>query len=106
MTKKYAKIVDGLVSTIILTSKENLNALNTGDLWVDVTNFPYSGIGDVYEYNDISETYIVHAQQPHSSWALNKDTCLWESPVAYPTDGNKCIWNEDTLAWDEFVIPT
>jgi hypothetical protein len=29
-----------------------------------------------------------------------KHTCLWEAPVAYPTDGQRYNWNEETQQWD------
>ena len=34
------------------------------------------------------------------SWTLNEDTCQWEAPVAYPDDGEKYNWNEETTSWD------
>jgi hypothetical protein len=30
---------------------------------------------------------------------LNEDTCIWEAPIPYPTDGNFYYWDEDTLEW-------
>ena len=38
--------------------------------------------------------------QPFNSWLLNDTTCLWEAPVAKPTDGKRYIWNEKTKSWD------
>jgi len=32
---------------------------------------------------------------------LDEDTCLWNAPVAYPTDGNRYEWNESTTSWDQ-----
>jgi hypothetical protein len=36
---------------------------------------------------------------------LNEDTCSWDSPVPYPTDGKRYNWNEDTQQWDEITQP-
>jgi hypothetical protein len=33
------------------------------------------------------------------SWVLNETTCLWESPVAYPNDGQNYTWNEQNQSW-------
>ena len=38
-------------------------------------------------------------QKPYNSWVLNEDTCIWNAPVARPQDGNRYIWNEETLNW-------
>jgi len=56
----------------------------------------YAGIG--YTYDAGKDAFI--PPQPYASWTLNDDTCLWESPVAYPDDGQMYIWNEDTTSWD------
>ena len=39
-------------------------------------------------------------KKPFRSWILNEDTCVWEAPVARPTDGNMYNWNEETQQWD------
>ena len=61
----------------------------------------YAGIG--YKYDQTRDAFI--APKPYPSFVLNEDTCLWESPVAYPDDGKDYEWNEETTNWVEF-IPT
>jgi hypothetical protein len=56
----------------------------------------HAGIGFIYDEN--RDAFI--PPKPFNSWILNEDTCLWNAPVAYPTDGNKYTWNESTLTWD------
>jgi len=56
----------------------------------------YAGIG--YTYDADRDAFI--SPQPFASWSLNETTCLWDAPVAYPTDGNYYTWNEATLSWD------
>ena len=56
----------------------------------------HAGIG--YTYDEYRDAFI--PPKPFNSWILNEDTCRWEAPVAYPTDGNKYKWNEQTLSWD------
>ena len=56
----------------------------------------HAGIG--YTYDEDRDAFI--PKKPFNSWILNEDTCLWNAPVAYPTDGEKYTWNELTLAWD------
>jgi hypothetical protein len=43
---------------------------------------------------------LLFLPKPFNSWILNEDTCLWESPVAYPTDGQRYNWNEENQTWD------
>ena len=56
----------------------------------------YAGIG--YTYDSDLDAFI--APQPFPSWILDNQTCQWESPVAYPTDGLSYSWNESELAWE------
>jgi len=57
----------------------------------------YAGIG--YTYDRTRNAFI--PPQPFASWTLNEDSCLWEPPVAYPTDGKMYRWDEDTTNWVE-----
>lgn len=50
-----------------------------------------------YTYDRIKDAFI--PPKPYSSWVLNEQTCLWESPVSYPTDGEDYYWDEATLSW-------
>ena len=56
----------------------------------------FAGVG--FKYDQARDAFI--APKPFNSWILNEDTCLWEAPVAYPTDGQRYKWNESTLTWD------
>jgi hypothetical protein len=74
---------------------------NTRDVWKQTSynrtfRKNYAGIG--YQYDQNRDAFI--PPKPFNSWILNEDTCLWESPVAYPQDENKYTWNESTLTWD------
>ena len=57
----------------------------------------YAGIG--YSYDQTKNAFI--PPKPYPSWTLDETTCLWEAPVAYPDDGEKYKWNEDTTNWSE-----
>ncbi len=56
----------------------------------------HAGIG--YTYDEDRDAFIPPQNFP--SWTLNEDTCLWEAPVAYPDDGKRYNWNEETTSWD------
>jgi len=55
----------------------------------------YAGIG--YTYDQQRDAFI--SPKPFNSWILNEQTCNWEAPVAYPTDGQRYTWNEEILNW-------
>lgn len=57
----------------------------------------FAGI-DFY-YDESFDAFI--PPKPFASWILNEDTCLWEAPVAYPTDGEYYLWNEQILSWEQ-----
>jgi hypothetical protein len=56
----------------------------------------YAGKG--YIYDQTRNAFIPPKQ--YDSWILNEDTCRWEPPIPYPTDGKMYYWNEETLSWD------
>jgi hypothetical protein len=56
----------------------------------------HAGIG--YTYDEDRDAFI--PKKPFNSWILNESTCLWNAPVAYPTDGKRYSWNETTKNWD------
>lgn len=75
---------------------------NLGGTWVQTSynaNFRknFAGIGFTYD----SERDAFIAPQPFPSWELNEQTCQWEPPVAYPTDGKIYKWDEESLSWIE-----
>jgi len=51
-----------------------------------------------YTYDEDRDAFI--PKKPYNSWILNEQTCLWESPVAYPTDGQRYNWNENLANWE------
>jgi hypothetical protein len=55
----------------------------------------YAGVGMTYD--PVRDAF--YAPQPFESWTLNEDTCLWESPVTIPEDGNSYLWDEETKNW-------
>jgi hypothetical protein len=74
---------------------------NTRDVWKQTSynnniRKNYAGIG--YHYDQARDAFI--APKPFNSWILNEDTCLWEAPVAKPTDGQLYKWNEENQTWD------
>ena len=107
----FAKVIDGIVTEVIVAEQDVINAGLFGEpaLWVQTSynthggQHPegrplrknYAGIG--YTYDAGRDAFI--PPQPFASWALNEDTCLWDAPTAKPDDGKIYRWNEETLAW-------
>ena len=56
----------------------------------------YAGIGYTYDY--AKDAFI--PPKPFASWTLDANTCLWNAPVPYPSDGNIYEWNEEDQQWD------
>ena len=56
----------------------------------------YAGIG--YTYDEDKDAFIPPKNFP--SWTLNETTCVWNPPIAYPTDGQHYSWNDETNSWD------
>ena len=56
----------------------------------------YAGIG--FSYDPELDAFI--SPKPFDSWILDEETCQWEAPVAYPTDGFTYFWNESETDWE------
>lgn len=59
----------------------------------------YAGIG--HTYDQVLDAFI--PPKPFPSWILNEQTCNWKSPIPYPDDGKRYIWNEQNQNWVEVV---
>jgi hypothetical protein len=57
----------------------------------------FANIGFIYD--PVRDAFI--PPRPFDSWTLNEETCLWEAPVAYPTDGKVYRWDEPNRLWIE-----
>lgn len=55
----------------------------------------YAGVG--FTFDEQRDAFI--PPQPFPSWLLDEDSCLWQPPVPYPSDGQKYVWDEGSLAW-------
>ena len=72
-----------------------------GGNWVQTSynsNFRknYAGIG--FTYDRQRDAFI--PPKPFASWILNESTCLWESPVLRPDNGERHYWDESKLSWE------
>ncbi len=105
----FAQVKNGIVTQVIVAEQSFINTLPDRNDWVQTSyntlggQHPegrplrknYAGIGFLYDGVGF------HAPQPFSSWTLNQDTYLWESPVPYPEDGKRYVWDESLTVWTE-----
>jgi len=60
----------------------------------------HAGIG--YTYDEDRDAFI--PPKNYQSWILNENTCLWEAPVAKPTEkleeNQFYSWNESIINWE------
>ena len=75
-----------------------------GGTWVKTSyngNIRKNYAGQGMSYDAERDAFI--APQPYPSWILDEETCRWEAPVAYPTDGIVYEWDEATTEWKATV---
>lgn len=73
---------------------------NLGGTWVKTSynsTIRKNFAGVDYTYDAERDAFI--PPKPYNSWILDEDTCLWNPPVEYPTDGIVREWDESTLSW-------
>ena len=61
-------------------------------------NYRKNYAGQGYSYDSERDAFI--PPKPFDSWILDENTCLWDSPVPYPTDGFTYYWNESKIDWE------
>jgi hypothetical protein len=59
----------------------------------------FAGFG--FSYDEARDAFI--PPKPFESWLLNEETCNWEAPKPYPTDGKLYNWDEESQEWIEYV---
>ena len=122
----FAKLGTGnVVETVVVvhndiatTEQAGIDFLNnlhkTNDVWKQTSYNTFGGVhkldgtplrknhaGIGFTYDEDKDAFI--PKQPFNSWTLNEDTCLWEAPSAYPDDGKRYEWNEETTSWVELA---
>lgn len=73
---------------------------NLGGTWVKTSyngniRKNFAGIGFFFDEN--RDAFI--PPKPFDSWIFNEETCRWDAPVVYPTDGFAYAWDEISLSW-------
>jgi len=112
----FAKIENGIVTKVIVAEQDYIDTLE--GQWVQTSyntvggvhlesktpmRKNYAGIG--YTYDSQRDAFI--PPQPFPSWVMSEETCLWNSPVPYPTDvgtaenPKRYNWDEATTSWVE-----
>jgi hypothetical protein len=106
----YAKVINGMVIDVNVATQDWVDAQPDNWAWVQTSyntsggvhqlggeplRKNYAGIG--YRYDTERDAFI--PPTPYPSWRLNEDTCLWDPPIPYPTDGKDYLWNEYAQEW-------
>lgn len=107
----FAKVEKGIVTEVLAIEQDVIDTGAFGDpsLWVQTSyntyggqhpegrplRMNYAGVGFTYDAG--RDAFI--PPKPFSSWVLNEDTCLWDAPVPYPSDGKFYRWDEEKLTW-------
>jgi len=110
----YAKVENGIVTKVIVAEADYFDTFvdDSPGKWVQTSYNTYGGVhsnggtplrknfaGIGFTYDADKDAFI--EVKPYASWILNETTCLWECPVAYPTDGKNYEWDEDAQSWVE-----
>jgi len=94
----YQWLIDNLGGTWVKTSYNTQGGVHS--LGGTPLRKNYAGIG--YSYDATRDAFI--PPKPFNSWLLNEDTCLWDAPTPYPTDGKMYRWVEEDLNWQEVTL--
>jgi hypothetical protein len=113
----WAHLTNGIVDQVIVIDEETLALGHWGDPseWKQTSYNTHGGVhanggtplrknyaGVGYTYDSGRDAFI--PPKPYPSWTMSEETCLWNAPVAMPTDGKRYSWNEATLAWVEVTV--
>jgi hypothetical protein len=113
MATTFAKLkADGVVENVIVADQEFIDTLPDAASYVETfidangdaaKGYNYAIIGGKFDAD--KKAFI--APQPFASWVLDAKFA-WASPVPMPEakQGFVNFWNENSLGWEEFEIPT
>ena len=117
----FAKIINGVVTDVIVAEPEFFDTFvdTSAGEWLQTSYNTYGGVhynpetgepsedqtkalrknyaGIGYTYDSQRDAFI--PPQDFPSWIFNEETCRWDAPIPYPTDGNKYDWDEETVSW-------
>jgi hypothetical protein len=105
----FAKVENGIVTEILVAEQDFINTLE--GTWIQTSYNTFGGqhpkgtplrknfAGLGYSYDTELDAFI--PPKPFTSWVLNQESCLWQAPVAKPTDEKQYYWNEETTSWKE-----
>jgi hypothetical protein len=115
----FAKVVDGIVTKVIVAEQAHINTLPDKEKWIQTSyntrggkhyapnswdedsgtplRKNFAGIGFIYD--QVKDAF--YQPQPYPTWTLNNTSCLWEPPTAYPSDGKDYYWDESSQSWKE-----
>jgi len=109
----FAKVLDGKVLNVIVAEQDFIDNFidSSAGEWIQTSyntrggqhilggtplRKNYAGIG--FTYDKEKDAFI--PPQPYPSWTLDDETCLWNSPIPMPEDGNFYEWNETDQQWE------
>ena len=112
----FAKVVDGIVDRVIVAEQDFIDTQE--GTWVQTSYNTRGGVhlgqdlepdggvalrknfaGIGFTYDSIRDAF--YEPKPYPSWVLDEDTCWWNAPVDYPTDGKFYEWDEENVQWVE-----
>ena len=110
----FAKVNNGIVERVIVAEQDFFQSFvdTTPGEWIQTSyntrggvhtlggtplRKNYAGVG--YTYDAQKDAFI--PPKPFNSWVLDEETCLWNAPIAYPTDDKIYRWDEATTSWIE-----
>ena len=113
----FAKVNNGIVEQVIVAEPEFFDTFvdSSPGQWIQTSYNTHGGVhatggtplrknyaGIGFTYDSQRDAFI--PPKPFASWVLNEDTCLWDAPVAMPTDGKRYQWDEATTSWVEAEV--
>ena len=102
----YARVLDGLVVQVVVSSFDSLPNHSDSSVWVKTFvdgSQRFNRAGPGFAYDETLDAFI--PPQPYVSWVLDETTCLWAAPIAYPAEGEH-VWDEKAGDWVEVAEDT
>ena len=108
----FAKVNNGFVQQVIVADQDYIDTFPDASSWIQTSYNTHGGVhknggtplrknfaGIGYTYDAGRDAFI--PPKPFASWTLNESTCLWDAPVAMPTEGGPYKWDEAITSWVE-----
>jgi hypothetical protein len=98
----FVRISRPILNVYEILDSDNPTYQKINEVWTDVWSLrDMTSEEKVEKQNRVKSEWIITG---YHSWIFDEETCSFNSPITYPTDGKQYTWDENNISWIETTI--